>query len=215
MKEELSGVVRAAKRLAEEGLVSGTWGNLSIRLGKGSIAITPRGRALEKLRTEDLVLVDLRGGWRGSTAPSTELRLHLEIYRAREDVNAVIHIHSPFACAAAVAGMRIPPVLEELAQLVGGSVEVAEYAPPGTEELARNAVRALGSKNAVLLSNHGAVCTGRSLGEALLTCEVVERGAKVFAFAKLLGQPRVLDEDEVQLLSRMYRRYSMESERDI
>ncbi len=193
-------VVRAARALLRAGLVVGTWGNISVRLGS-SFLITPSGVDYLRLRPEDLVLVGPAGEKEaGLLRPSTETPLHAAIYRARPDVGAVVHTHSPYACVCAVNREAIPPLLEEAAQLLGGAVEVAPYAPAGTEALAAAAVSALGEGKAVLLANHGVVGVGKDLREALLVCQVVEKSAFVYLWARASGSPRVLAPEEVAFL---------------
>ncbi len=197
-----------AQEIAREGLFFGTWGNLSCRLPGGEeVVITPSGLPYEKLQPQDLAVVNLEGLVTATCRrrPSTELLLHLEIYRARRDVQAVIHTHSKFATVFAVLRKEITAVTEENAQLFGGAVPVAAYALPGTRELAFNAVQALGENGyAVLLANHGAVCTGETLPEAFLRCRVLERSAEILLWSSLLGLPFHLSREEVQLLREKY-----------
>ena len=198
-------VVLYGKKMAERGLVAGTWGNISVRNDAGNrIVITPSGRPYSELTPEDIVVVDADGNLLEGRRPSSELPLHLAIYASRTDVRAIVHTHSLFATACAVAGVAIPPCLEELVQVVGGSVDVARYALPGTTELAQHAVEALGDKTAALLSNHGAIACGPSLKEALLIAELVEKAAHIHAIAGQLGGGRRLSDEDVQLMRRSY-----------
>jgi L-fuculose-phosphate aldolase len=195
-------VIEIGKKLVDYGLVVATWGNISCRdLKKNQFIITPSGMPYHELKPGDLVTLNAEGGVvEGKRKPSTEALLHLEIYQARPDVAAVIHTHSSSACAFAVVQEPIPPVLEEAAQLIGGPVEVARYAMPGSRELARNGVKALENRNAALLANHGVVGVGRSLNEALTVVLLVEKLAKVFLQAKMLGTPHILDDLETKIL---------------
>ncbi|MCL2336296.1 MAG: class II aldolase/adducin family protein [Firmicutes bacterium] len=191
------------------GLVAGTWGNISARLpdlpeGSGCL-ITPSGMPYDQIKKQDLVAVDGNGGvLSGNRRPSSELKLHLSIYRARPDAAAIVHTHSTYACALAVAGKPLPPILEELAQLVGGEVAVSGYARAGTAALAEVAVEALGQNNAVLLANHGLVGLGRNVREAYQVCLVVEKAAHVYTTALALGRPGVIDQAEVRILRDTY-----------
>lgn len=195
-------VIDTGKKLVDYRLVLATWGNISCRIPKTSqFYVTPSGMPYYGLKTSDLVTMNCEGEIvEGKRKPSSEAMLHQEIYKARPDIGAVIHTHSNFACAFAVAQERIPPVLEEAAQLIGGPVEVARYAMPGSLQLAQNAVKALENRNAVLLANHGAVGAGRSLNEALTVAILVEKLAQVFLGAKLLGTPHILDDLETKIL---------------
>ncbi|RDV83604.1 class II aldolase/adducin family protein [Ammonifex thiophilus] len=193
-------VVQVGKELAASGLVLGTWGNVSAREGD-LVAITPSGLPYSALAPEDIVVVDLEGKTvEGKWRPSTELPLHLAIYRKRSDVGGIVHTHSVGSMTLAACRHPLPPFTEEQAQLIGGEVPVAAYAPPGTEELARAAIATLGEGKAVLLANHGLVGVGKTVEEALLTCQVVEKSAQIYLWARLLGGPVLLSEEEVRSL---------------
>lgn len=203
IKEE---VITVSRCMLDLNLVAGTWGNISCRIpGKRLLVVTPSGLPYEIMQPDDLVLVNLGGDIvEGKRKPSSETPLHLAVYRARPDIGAVVHTHSIFACAMAVAGVKLPPILEDLAQITGGEVRVADYAPPGTKQLAENAVKALGQRGAAFLANHGMIGVGRTLEEALNTCLVVERSAQVYFWARQLGEPRILVSDEVDAMRKMY-----------
>ncbi len=199
-------VLKIAARMASAGLVTGAWGNVSARVpGEHLYVITPSGIPYDAMDKMDLVVVDGGGQvMEGERRPSTEIKLHLAIYRARDDAGAVMHTHSVFASALAVAGKPLPPVLEDQVQLAGGEVPVARYARAGTGNLAAAAVEALGQANAVLLANHGLVGLGRSVEEAYQVCLVVEKAAQVYAWASLLGGAAVIPPDEVRALREMF-----------
>jgi L-fuculose-phosphate aldolase len=132
--------------------------------------------------------------------------MHLEIYRARPDVGGVVHTHSVYAAAHAAVHASVPPIIEELAQVVGGPVECAEYARAGTLALAVSVVQALGDRNAALLANHGLVGVGPTLPKALRACLVVEHAARIHAAARALGAPALLLPGEVEELHRDFLR---------
>ncbi|MDD4601946.1 L-fuculose phosphate aldolase [bioreactor metagenome] len=204
--EVRAGILKIGCALLEKGLVAGTWGNISARLPAiDRIAVTPSGRNYRDLEDSDIVLTDLEGNViAGQLKPSSELKMHLEIYKARSDVMAIIHTHSIFASSCAVANTSIPPIIEDLVQLIGGSVDVAKYALPGTNELAKNVVAALGDKGAALLCNHGVVCCGGNLCEAFLGCELVERAAQMYIYASQLGGARELSREDVKVMHDFY-----------
>lgn len=184
---------KVTQEMARDGLVSNYSGNASLRLSggpeEGLVLITPSRRAYNELRPEELVVIDLEGdAVEGSMMPSSEAHLHLAIYKKREDVGAILHTHSAFASVAAVAGLSIPPIVDEMVLTLGGEVRVAQYAFPGTEELSHHALEALGDRNAVLLRNHGVVGVGPTLPDALEVCRVVERIAQIFVYASILGR---------------------------
>jgi L-fuculose-phosphate aldolase len=203
---EAEAIIEVGHQLVKKGLVAGTWGNISARISGGDVfLITPSGVPYFDLQPGDLVAVDLEGKVReGCLRPSSETLLHAAIYQERPDVQGIVHTHSIYASVFAANHMDLPPVLEEMAQLLGGTVRVAPYASPGTEKLAASAVASLGESTAVILANHGVVGVGCSLAEALLICQVVEKGAQVFLLAKLLGMPYILPENEVKLLRKNF-----------
>lgn len=199
-------VVKTGRSLLEKGLVTGTWGNVSARLpGSGLVAITPSGRDYRLMTADDITVIDLQGAKvAGALNPSSEWPLHAAIYARRPDVGAVVHTHSVFASACAVARRAIPPVIEDLVQLVGGSIDVADYTLPGTMQLADNAVRALADKQAVLLANHGMVGCGQTLREAILVCELVEKAAQIYIYATQLGGAHILSDEDVAVMRGFY-----------
>lgn len=203
MKQEL---LLAGQEILASGLVAGTWGNLSVREPeRKAFWITPSGMDYRYLEEDDLVLIAEQGRiLEGLRKPSSEHRLHRQIYSNRPDVNGIIHTHSAFATAHAVAGISIPAVVEDLAQIVGGAVETAAYAEPGSQALAKNTLHALGDKSAVLLANHGLVGVGPTLAEALKVCQVVEKAAQIHIMARMLGQPVVLGAAEVACMRDSY-----------
>ena len=195
-KEE---VVNTARIIYREGLVFETWGNVSARPTENEVVITPNGIPYEKLTFVDIVTVNLAGqAEEGKWKPSTELPLHLAIYRQRKDIKAIVHTHSSCALAFAVSRQDIPVVLEEQAQIVGGPVKVADYALPGSVELAENALKILGKDGgAVLLANHGLVGIGEDLSTALQICRIIERSARIILWSKLLGSPYILSPGDI------------------
>lgn len=206
-KEELNAakrVVATSKKMVDRGFVVGTWGNVSTRIEE-KFVITPSRMSYDKLSPEDMVIVDMYGNViKGKWKPSIETPLHVAIYKARKDVNAIVHTHSIFASAVAVTRCGIPPIIEDLVQIVGGEVNIATYALPGTEELAGNAVKALSDKNAVLLANHGLIGVGRDLEEAFMICEIVEKSARIFIHSKVLGNPVILDREDIKYLRNFF-----------
>ncbi len=199
-------VLKTGTRMSGAGLVIGTWGNISQRVRKENlVAITPSGMPYACLRIADIVLIDMEGQvLEGERHPSSEYILHLEIYKKRPDIEAIVHTHSVYASALAVAREPIPPIMEDMAQLVGGGVPVAGYARTGTRDMALKAVEGIGQSNAVLLANHGVVGVGKSLDEALMVCQIVEKAAQIYIFSKLAGTPHVLPEPEVKEIRRSF-----------
>ena len=171
-------VVSAARAMAAEGLVVASLGNVSLRDGE-RVLITPSGVPYERMLPEDVVALDLGGRvLAGAHAPSSERRVHLEIYARRPDVRAVVHTHSTHATAWSFLGEDLPADTEELQLFAGGSVPTASYAPSGSPELARAAAEGLGERRAVLLARHGTVAVGATLDDALTTSLILERQAQ-------------------------------------
>ena len=192
-------IIKYGSLLLEKGLVTGTGGNISARVSKDLMMITPSGMAYNQLVPDDLVVLDLEGNVvKGARRPSVEINMHRAILKARPDINAIIHTHSVYATAIAVTRQDFPPVIETMAIVFGGGVNTAAYARIGTQELAANVVEALGNKPAVLLANHGAVGVGKSLSEAFDICELLEAGAKTYIYANIIGKPVVLAENLIK-----------------
>lgn len=202
-RDALLWVVRG---MAASGLVTGTSGNASLRLDVHRVLITPTGHPYDRLGPEDLPVVDMDANpLEGSLEPSSERKMHLAVYRARADAQVILHTHSVYASVCAVAGLDIPPIIDELVVRVGGGVPLAEYVFPGGWELGEAAVAALGERRAVLLRNHGLLVLGRNAREALEIAQLVERLAQVFVHARLLGDVTELAPDVVQRELAMFR----------
>ena len=200
-QSEKEDVVLAAGRMVELGLTTGSSGNVSLKLAspdRDLFAITPTGKPYSELQAEEVPVVDFDvEPVEGDLAPSSESLMHVAIYKARADVGAIVHTHAVYTTVAAVTGMEVPPLVDEMAVHIGGAVQVSDYAFPGTEELANNVSSTLGPRNAALIRNHGAVCVGRDLQEALDNAALLERLAQVFIYSSLLGRPNPLPPDVV------------------
>jgi L-fuculose-phosphate aldolase len=192
---ERAQVVAAGQRLADGGLVTGTAGNLSVRVGD-QLVVTGSGTDLGRLTPARLTVVDLDGTvLDGDLAPTSELPLHLAIYRSTSAL-AVAHAHSRSSIAVGATHDVLPPVHYATVPL-GGVVRVAEYATFGTPELAANVLAALDGRVAALMRNHGSVAYGSSIAEACERLETVEWLADVYRRAAALGTPRLLSDDEL------------------
>jgi len=200
-------VLRAAKAIAAAGLVSGSSGNVSMRIDSDDtlLALTATSVPWARFALDDVLVVDFDvEPVVGDGVPSSESLTHLAVYRARPDVRAVIHTHSVYASAFAAAARPIPPVLDEQLVALGGAVEVAEYGASASDDLAEHCVGALGDRAAVLLRNHGVVGVGRTMDEALAVVELVERVAKVHLLAAQIGGASALPDDAVERERRIY-----------
>lgn len=192
--EAMQDVLRTGQEMARRGLVAGSSGNCSVRVPNTDlVVITPTSIEYDLLLQEDMCVCNTQGVIvEGRYKPSIEISMHLAMYEARPEVGGIVHTHQQMATAVAVAGKSIPPILEEQVFQLLGSVELAEYAPPGTAELAEKAVAALGYRNSVLLAHHGVVAVGAKIRDALLHAEIVERAAAVYLYSHLLGGPRIV-----------------------
>ena len=201
-------LVAIGQKLVARGLVAATDGNLSARLDGGFILATPSGFSKGDLRESDLVVTDLDGARvRGFRKPTTELGMHLAVYRARPDVEAVVHAHPPVATGFACAGVSLEEPLVSEAVLGLGPVPLAPYATTGTREMEAALAPHLPTANAVLLANHGVLAVGGSLQEAFWRLETVEQIAKITLTARMLGKKNVLGEAEVRKLIQARERY--------
>lgn len=197
IKEARELVLNSARYLHSIGLVIGSMGNFSVRADRKTMMITPSGRNYHDLKPEEIVQVDLETMiYEGNLKPSSEYRLHAAIYAERPEINAVVHTHQPYASTMAAAHRELPPFLDDMVQLIGPSVRVAEYAPSGSSKMVINTLKALDKRFAALLANHGAICIGRDMEEAILVCEVLEKGSKAFILGELVGGIQMIDKAE-------------------
>jgi L-fuculose-phosphate aldolase len=199
-------IVECCRRLWDAGLIAGADGNVSVRLGPDRILVTPSALLKCELKPGDLIEVDLAGrsrsggGGRGSRRPSSELDLHLRVYRRRPDCGAVVHAHPPSATAFAVVGETLPAdVLPELI-LYLGPVPLVPYAMTGTPALGDAVEPFLAEHLAVLLANHGAVTWGADLAIARVRMESLEHSARILLAARALGQVQRLAPEQVRAL---------------
>ena len=201
-------IVAAGLKMIEQKMIAGSWGNLSIKINTSCCAITPSGRSYDSLNTEDVIVVDMQGNKIvGTLIPSSETPLHLAVYEAIPEAQAIVHTHSIYASACAAMHKPIPALIEDLVQIIGGSVDVAEYALPVTEALAANAIKALQNKKAALLANHGVVCWGSSLNSALMTAEIVEKAAQIYCICETMGGAKLLPESDIAVMHDFYKQH--------
>jgi ribulose-5-phosphate 4-epimerase/fuculose-1-phosphate aldolase len=192
-------LVRFAREMVALGLVTGTAGNLSVRLMDGTILITPSGVDYATMVPDQLVAVGLDGEPRqAGLKPSVDTMTHLAIYRARGDVNAVIHTHSPYAAAFSALHHPIPALITESAGYLGGEVRVMDYLPPATPELGYRMADGIAMDRAVLMPNHGVMAVGETPRKAFHAAVSVEESAQVAFLAMQLGTPIPVPDSEVQ-----------------
>jgi len=197
LESEREQVAAACRRLAAEGLVIGTAGNVSARSGD-HVAISATGAVLGQATAAEVTVVDLDGGVvGGELEPTSELDLHLGVYR-RYDAGAVVHTHAPMATAlACVLDDELPCVHYQML-LLGGPVRVARYATFGTPELAESVIEALDGRTAALMANHGAIAYAPDLAAAVEHSLLLEWACTVYWRARVLGDVRELDEEQRQ-----------------
>ena len=190
-----------ARMLHKRHYVSGTDGNLSLRLDSHRVLITPTGRSKALLKPEHMVVIDMEGRkLEGALEPSSEFGVHLTIYQARHDIKAIVHAHPFAATGFACAGLGLSePICSELV-LTFGQIPIAPYASPGSPELSDALRPFLRGHDAVLLENHGVVAYGTTLERAYLNMEEVEHCSLITLVTRLLGGHRSLSQDEVRQL---------------
>ena len=180
MKGHIQEIIDVSNEIYDNGLVSGKSGNISKRI-KSSIgdivAITPTLTSLSDLKPEDIVLIDMQGNILTNGVPSSEVNMHLEIYKKRQDVNAIVHTHSTYATGFAFSNKRVKR-LEGFGEIKNPYLNYIEYEKPGSDELAKNASDNINDEDVLILKNHGVICVSNNLKEAKLLAVFVEETAK-------------------------------------
>jgi L-fuculose-phosphate aldolase len=201
-------IIAACGVLSRTGLSPGKSGNISARID-GGVVITPTGVPYDKIKASDLVVVRADGSVpERQLIASSEWPFHLAIYAARPDAKAIVHTHSPHATSLACLGRGIPAFHYMVAVAGGDRIECAPYATFGTEDLARNAVAALGAeRRACLLSNHGQIAIGETVDAALTLAEEVETLAAQYLRARQIGEPHILPADEMARVLEKFKTY--------
>jgi L-ribulose-5-phosphate 4-epimerase len=171
-------MIEKCRLLEKIGYFIGTWGNVSVRVPEGFI-VTPSRVEYSVIEPNDFVTVSLDGTVvAGHRLPSSETEIHRAVLVKKGDVGAIIHSHSPYATAVSCLHQSIPVFVEDMAQIIGDKVHCTEYVPAGQHKrIAEEVGRRIGSENAVLLANHGVMCCGRNLNEALITNQILEKAA--------------------------------------
>ncbi|MHA1252528.1 MAG: class II aldolase/adducin family protein [Candidatus Helarchaeota archaeon] len=196
-EEQKKIVLEAAKKFLKTGLTIGTSGNISLRTGKKAMtmAITPSSREYDELTIDDIIVVDfsneedkievIEGKW----SPSSETILHSLIYKKRKKINAIIHYHPVFSTACGLVLNELPAILDDQTFFLGGSIPITkDYAVSGSKELAYQVQEAIAKTNALIIRNHGAIGIGRNMDLAFEACQLLEKTAKIYVYANLLGK---------------------------
>ncbi|MDR0410013.1 MAG: class II aldolase/adducin family protein [Spirochaetaceae bacterium] len=196
-------IVDSGRRMLNSGLTVETWGNISaIDRESGLVYLTPSAMSYDSICEDDIVAAKLDGTIaEGRRKPTIEFALHLGIYRARPEINAVVHTHPIHSLVFAVLREPIPAIIDEAAQILGGEVRCARYELPGTPELAAACVEALGKDAyACLLANHGAVSVGANMNAAFRAAKVLEMTAQIYAQARVMGKPCFLKQKDIDYM---------------
>ena len=200
-------VIRTARRTEAAGLTHGTSGNVSART-PGGLFVTPSGVPYDALEPSDVVELDMAGNAvRGRGRPSSEWRIHRDVYAARADVGAVVHVHPPFATTLSCLRRDLPAVHYMIAAAGGATVRCAAYATFGTEELSAAVLAALNGRRACLMANHGLVALGADLEAALTVAVEVEQVAEIYWRALAAGEPVILDDAEMARVVERFKDY--------
>ena len=192
-------------------LNTGTAGNASARTA-GGMLITPSGLAPEACTPDDMVVVDPAGRPAGRLAPSSEWRLHSDLYAHRPEAGAVIHAHAPFATALACQRLEIPPFHYMIARFGGNTVRCAKYATFGTQALSDHVRAAMANRSACLMANHGMLVFGRNLANALALAIEFETLCEQYWRVRQLGKPVLLSDDEMREVAERFRWYGKPAE---
>jgi L-fuculose-phosphate aldolase len=203
-------LIATARKMAASGLNKGTAGNLSVRERDGFL-ITPTGMDYDTLTPSDLVFMRLDGNQDGTRVPSSEWRFHRDLYVARPEAGAVLHAHSSFATSLACLRRDIPPFHYMIARFGGDTLRCADYATFGTQALSDNALQAMADRSACLLANHGMLLFGKDLKQALALGIELECLCEQYWRVCQLGQPVLLDAEEMQVVLEKFSTYGQQS----
>lgn len=206
--EKRSKIAQYGREMLEQGLTKGTGGNISTLVDEDHIAISPSGMAYDSVGTEDVPVVGFdEEQILSERDPSSELSMHMQVYRQRDDVGAVLHNHSPYATTFATIAKPIP-ASHYLIAFAGNEVPIAPYETYATEELGNVAVETLGEEhNACLLQNHGVLAVGDDVGAAFETALMVEYCARIQYQSMAIGEPTIIPDDEVDHLQSKFEGY--------
>jgi L-fuculose-phosphate aldolase len=205
-------IVEVGRRMYARGYTASNDGNISVRLGSDRLLMTPKSVCKGFMTPEMLCITDLDGRKvQGDRDPSSEMLMHLEVYRQRPDVQAVVHAHPPTATGFAVAGIPLDrAVLAEVLTTLG-SIPIAEYATPSTKALPEAVRKYIKAHDAMLLANHGALTVGGDLFGAYYKMETIEHFAHISLVARMLGRENLLSREEVMRLQELRGSYGIKS----
>ena len=196
-KVKRQAIIDACRQMNALGINQGTSGNISVRHGDG-LLITPTSVPYEAMTPEQIVFMDMNGAFTDGQRPSSEWRFHLDILRARPEVEAVVHAHPTYCTILAIMGLEIPPIHYMIAAAGGPNIRCSPYATYGTPELSAHAVQALEGRFACLLGHHGMIAVGPSLAKAMWLAVEVETLARQYHGCLQIGKPPLLPMDEIE-----------------
>jgi L-fuculose-phosphate aldolase len=205
-------IVEVGRRMYARGYTASNDGNISVRLDANRLLMTPKSVCKGFMTADMMCITDLEGRkLEGTRDPSSEMLMHLEVYRRRPDVHAVVHAHPPTATGFAVAG--IPLTRAVLAEVLAtlGSIPIAEYATPSTKELPEAVGRFIKAHDGMLLANHGALTVGADVYAAYYKMETIEHFAKISLVARLLGTEHLISREEVMRLQELRGTYGIKA----
>jgi L-fuculose-phosphate aldolase len=204
-------VIATCLAMNEQGINQGTSGNVSVRTEDGFL-ITASGIAYHKMKPHHVVEMDLEGGYRGEFLPSTEWRMHLDIYKARPEAQAVVHVHSTYATALACLRREVPAFHYMIGVTGGASLRVSDYAEFGTQALSETMLKAMDGRTACLLANHGQICFSTTLDKALWLAGEIEALCHQFWAASVFGKPVNLAPSEMTSVLKRFKTYGKQAD---
>ncbi|MFW9875660.1 MAG: class II aldolase/adducin family protein [Candidatus Thorarchaeota archaeon] len=199
-------VVDGAKAIFNKGLVEAGEGNVSVKNGKKEeLYITPSFNQYSTLKNDEIVHLSFDGTPLSTgKLPSTEVKMHIAIYKSRPRVHSVIHTHSTFASMFSTIRKKIPIIMEEMYIFLGGSIDVSDFGEAHSNEVGQVALKALGIKNAALLANHGVIVCGKSIDHAVKFAELVEKLAKIYWGALQIGEPKTFSKEYLEKFENLH-----------
>jgi L-fuculose-phosphate aldolase len=203
-------VIKTCLAMNEEGINQGTSGNVSVRTDEGFL-ITASGIPYKKMKPEHVVEMDLEGGYRGEYFPSTEWRMHMDIFKARPEAKAIVHVHSTYATAMACLRKEIPAFHYMIGIAGGSSLRVSDYAEFGTQELSDTMLKAMEGRSGCLLANHGQICFGDTLDKALWRAGEIEALCHQYWASLLAGKPVILADTEMSTVLKRFGSYGKQA----
>jgi len=203
-------IIQTCLKMGELGINQGTSGNVSQRI-PGGYLLTASGVAYDRMEPAHVVEMDLDAGYTGDFLPSSEWRMHQDIYRARHEAGAVVHAHSTYATALSCLRRDVPAFHYMIAVAGGATLRCADYATFGTQALSDAMLAALEGRTACLLANHGMICFGKDLEKALWLAVEVETLCKQYFIASQAGTPVLLDDEEMRGVLRRFRTYGRQA----